>query len=833
MMKLFRSHRALAVAASAITLQAASTHADAAVAPSGGLRALHEALTTGPAGRRYTRASPLGGSLWELTFTTQDLRTKSRQVQSQIVDVDREDTVAATLPVDAGTTVTRSPQHGLEFRQLACEEGKKLAVEVWTTGGIRLARRVIDGVGPKPLSPGVFGSPKFSPSGSAVAFVAERQPSGMSAAGYWPTKPDSEKQDGATTEPGASTAILPGKFALKDARSTGEALLVHGSLVVAWDWRRTDSLTVMKAEDILPDGSLPKEGVATPVQPCFDGTDGGLLFACHLLSPWQPGLSACLNRPTRIYHLEDLGWGGSAKGDTAAATPTGGAHPSEDRAANDAPTKPRPARCLTPSLYFANMPRLSPDGSTLAFAAQSEVFRGHSTVFELRTMPWPPPAACESDTTIEPASSVLVPLVDGAPPSTDGSVFAGVCGFHDELASLTWLDSTKLIFHSIAGATKSTFTLPSSASTKNSVSPLRPPGWEHGGCVELLGASDGTAVVQCSSLRSPPVVWAFHADRWSRIVDVASLLDDAAFTPGDGATAGSHVGIARDALRALRDARVERVTLPREQGGAEALVLIPRTTAADDGEPTGRAPWVLKVHGGPHAVSLDTFSVETALFLASGVGVIFPNYRGSIGYGRTFGESLLGNIGEMDVNDCVALTRASLAQLPRSLDPDRGACYGGSHGGFLTAWLLGCADRALYSRGGVLWNPVVNLPAMLGTTDIPEWVAAEGLAGYPGEVPWPLSAEQLVELHRRSPISVIDRVSAPALMLLGAADMRVPHTQGREWVSALQHTRQLVPGAPEVTALEFPGEGHAIASVEGNAHAIQSAVAWLVDKLKS
>ena len=34
-----------------------------------------------------------------------------------------------------------------------------------------------------------------------------------------------------------------------------------------------------------------------------------------------------------------------------------------------------------------------------------------------------------------------------------------------------------------------------------------------------------------------------------------------------------------------------------------------------------------------------------------------------------------------------------------------------------------------------------------------------------------------------------------------------------------------------VRALELPGEGHAIASVEGNAHAVQSAVAWLVEKL--
>jgi len=239
------------------------------------------------------------------------------------------------------------------------------------------------------------------------------------------------------------------------------------------------------------------------------------------------------------------------------------------------------------------------------------------------------------------------------------------------------------------------------------------------------------------------------------------------------------------------------------------------------------------LHGGPHAASLDAFNVEAALFLLSGVGVLLPNYRGSIGFGSDFSEALLGHIGEMDVSDCAALTRASLAAFP-CLDPGRGACYGGSHGGFLTAWLLGSEERALYARGGVLWNPVVDLAGMLGSTDIPEWVVAEGLQGDAGRaVSWPLSAEQIVELHRRSPISVIDKVDVPALMLLGAADQRVPRAQGRQWVAALQSVRQARDDDTQVVALEFPGEGHAIASVEGNAHAVQSAVSWLVEQLRA
>ena len=51
-------------------------------------------------------------------------------------------------------------------------------------------------------------------------------------------------------------------------------------------------------------------------------------------------------------------------------------------------------------------------------------------------------------------------------------------------------------------------------------------------------------------------------------------------------------------------------------------------------------------------------------------------------------------------------------------------------------------------------------------------------------------------------------------------------------MTALQHVRRATPGAPEVSALEFPNEGHGITSVEGNAHAVQSAIAWLVEKLQ-
>lgn len=835
MLLLRRTPLVAAAAASAMVLRtpprAESTTSPSA--PSSRLRTMHEALVSGALGRRYTSASALSpsGLEWALSFVASDLRSNARVVQAQIVQLGAEISgvarTAATLPVDPTVRVSTCASHSLELRQCVFDDGKKLAVEVWSTEhGVRLARRVVDGVGTGAMAPGVFGTPQFSPSGSAVAWVGERLPAGAKADGYWPTGDKKDEKGGATSgdrkAAEAASAVVAGKYDLGDMRGSGELLLVHNSLLCVWDWRR-DAIATLKAEELIPADDLPRGGVAVGSHIAFDGTDDGVIFACHLLPAHYPGLSACLNRPTRLYHKPRL-WEGRERDEAASST-------SKDSTGDGATSSSR-ATCLTPDLYFAHFPRLNDKADTLAFAARPDEFAGHSTVVELRTMAWPPRAA-------PPPSRVLIPA-HGAP-TADG--FGGLCGFHDDLASLRWLDDVTLIFHTISAAAKMTYTVAADGSAPPTA--LHPPG--DGGSVELLGVGGHVAIVQTSSLRDPPAVWAcrFGDGRatWTKAAGAAESFERARewWAPSEGAAAtsaatsaaGDNRADANDSaerrlidgghamLDALRSARLRRVKLPEADGGAEALVVIPSSAS-----PSAPCAWVLMPHGGPHAASVDAFSPASALLVASGIGVVLPNYRGSLGYGRQFAEALLGRAGDMDVRDCTKLTRAALATCT-DLDPTRGGCFGGSHGGFLTAWLLGDADaRSLY-RTGVLWNPVVDLPAMLGATDIPEWVHAEGLGA---KLQWPLTGAQVSELHKRSPISVVGHVDVPTLMLLGAADRRVPHSQGRQWVAALQARAG---GGPEVLALEFPAQGHAIASLDANAHAVQSAVAWLVERLAS
>lgn len=281
-------------------------------------------------------------------------------------------------------------------------------------------------------------------------------------------------------------------------------------------------------------------------------------------------------------------------------------------------------------------------------------------------------------------------------------------------------------------------------------------------------------LVAVSSFTCPPQLWACAmrtrpaGPSWTKLADVSDLQ-------APPALASVRAGV----LASLRHCRITRLKLPPSQGGAETFVIFPSTpaaTAASSFPPTSSfsktasgaispfrrgprasVPWVVRPHGGPHAMSASAFSVDLALLLTAGVAVVVPNYRGSLGYGRPFAEALLGRAGQVDVSDVAELTRLALdafapampgaagraaarraaagtgreatAAFPTAadseqfpiLDPARGALFGGSHGGFLTAWLLASPKHKALFRAGVLWNPVVDLPAMLAATDIPEW----------------------------------------------------------------------------------------------------------------
>lgn len=176
------------------------------------------------------------------------------------------------------------------------------------------------------------------------------------------------------------------------------------------------------------------------------------------------------------------------------------------------------------------------------------------------------------------------------------------------------------------------------------------------------------------------------------------------------------------------------------------------------------------LHGGPHSAASTAWSRQVDAFLRdANHSVLVINYVGSLGVPHM--DRLPGAIGEVDVHSCLANLQHALQRHNFA----RVSLCGGSHGGFLAAHLSLLAPRFACA---VLRNPVIDLPAMLATSDIPDWVRVEGGSTDPAV------------LSHKSPLGRLQAdttlVPCPTLLLLGDNDRRVPWSQGKAWFYALR-----------------------------------------------
>lgn len=81
-------------------------------------------------------------------------------------------------------------------------------------------------------------------------------------------------------------------------------------------------------------------------------------------------------------------------------------------------------------------------------------------------------------------------------------------------------------------------------------------------------------------------------------------------------------------------------------------------------------------------------------------------------------------------------------------------------------------------KAAALLNPVLSLPFMFGTTDIPEWCTVEALSRNSIE---DLTAEDYAQMYKMSPISTPLKI--PGLVVLGQKDRRVPYEAGKIYAS--------------------------------------------------
>ncbi len=189
----------------------------------------------------------------------------------------------------------------------------------------------------------------------------------------------------------------------------------------------------------------------------------------------------------------------------------------------------------------------------------------------------------------------------------------------------------------------------------------------------------------------------------------------------------------------------------------------------------GPHPVVMLVHGGPTWAYSDTFMPDVQAWVDSGFAVAMVNYRGSTGYGVAWRDALIGNPGFPEVEDVVA----GLDDLVRSgaADPSQAVIAGGSWGGYITLLALGREpDRW---AAGVAAVPVADYPTAYRDE-------ATGLQAFDRSL-FGGSPDDLPDLYReRSPLTYVDRVRAPVLILAGDNDSRCPIQQVLNYVDALR-----------------------------------------------
>ena len=235
----------------------------------------------------------------------------------------------------------------------------------------------------------------------------------------------------------------------------------------------------------------------------------------------------------------------------------------------------------------------------------------------------------------------------------------------------------------------------------------------------------------------------------------------------------------------------------------------------------GPLPTVLTPHGGPHSNYAASYFMPLSFLAASGYCIVLVNYRGSTGFGESSIQSLPGSIGTTDVADCMAALNAAVAA--GAADPQRIAAVGGSHGGFLSAHLVGQHPDSF--RAVVLRNPVCNISLMVHLSDISDWCYVEGLGTEQGRARAQSgpSQEDSQRFFEVSPIRYVDAVTAPMLMMLGSCDRRVPQDDGKRYLEALRKRSD----APETRLLVFPKDTHALDKPQTEFEQWVNVVGWL------
>lgn len=186
---------------------------------------------------------------------------------------------------------------------------------------------------------------------------------------------------------------------------------------------------------------------------------------------------------------------------------------------------------------------------------------------------------------------------------------------------------------------------------------------------------------------------------------------------------------------------------------------------------TGKRPVIINIHGGPESQSRPGFLGRSNYYLNElGVSIIYPNVRGSEGYGKTFLELDNGRLRENSVKDIGALI--DWISLQPDLDKDRILVTGGSYGGYMSlavSYLMSDKIRCAIDIVGIS-----NFNTFLKNTE--SYRRDLRRAEYGNEQDSAMAAF----FEEISPLNHTDKIKKPLFIIQGANDPRVPYTEATQ-----------------------------------------------------
>lgn len=211
---------------------------------------------------------------------------------------------------------------------------------------------------------------------------------------------------------------------------------------------------------------------------------------------------------------------------------------------------------------------------------------------------------------------------------------------------------------------------------------------------------------------------------------------------------------------------------------------------------TGKRPVIINIHGGPEGQSRPVFLGRTNYIVGElGVAELFPNIRGSTGYGKSFVAADNG-VKRTDAYTDIGTLLDWIATQP-DLDSHHVMVTGGSYGGHMTL-----VSSVLYADRITCALDIVGMSSLATFLEHTESYRRDlRRAEYGDERDSTVRAF----MERTAPLNNADKIAKPLFVVAGANDPRVPKTEADQIVAAVrQH------GTP-VWYLVATDEGHGFA----------------------